>query len=262
MSREIDVGPELPSERTAVITGAASRRGIGRVVADQLAEAGWCIAVLDLDGDAAQAVAADIAARHDVRAGGWATDVADPDAVDAAISSVEASLPPVTGLVNAAGISSPTSYLELTLSEWRRQLDVNLTGTHIVTQRVAREMVHLGVGRIVSISSISAQRGGGTYSKVPYSAAKAGLIGFTRAIARELGPYGITANTVSPGPIDTDIMGGTLDDQRKQGFIADQVIGRIGTPRDVAGAIAYLMSPGAGFVTGQNLNVNGGQYMG
>src|SRR5690606_28739384 len=109
-------------------------------------------------------------------------------------------------------------------------------------------MVRHGVGRIVSISSISAQRGGGTYSKTPYSAAKAGLVGFTRSVARELGEFGITANTVSPGPIDTDIMGGRLTEERKQGFIAQQIVKRIGVPADVAHAVAFLMSDGAGFI--------------
>ncbi|MCR2762826.1 SDR family oxidoreductase [Microbacterium sp. zg.B48] len=251
----------LPDSRTAIVTGAASQRGIGRRVAERLAGLGWNLAIIDLDGGAAADTASALAERFGVCAAGWGADVTDQAAVVKAIDDAEKSLPPIVGLANLAGISSPTPYLDLTLEEWRRQIDVNLTGVHIVTQRAARSMVSHGVGRIVSISSISAQRGGGTFSKTPYSAAKSGLIGFTRSIARELGHFGITANTISPGPIDTDIMGGQLTEERKQSFISEQIIKRVGTPTDVAEATSFLMSDGAGFITGQNLNVNGGQYM-
>ncbi|HIW63066.1 MAG TPA: SDR family oxidoreductase [Candidatus Stackebrandtia excrementipullorum] len=253
---------DLPHERTAVVTGAASPRGIGRVVAEQLLRDGWSVGVIDLDADAAATAAAGLAEATGGRAHGVGADISDPDAVAHAVDTLEQALPPLVGLANIAGISSPTPYLELSLDEWRRQIDVNLTGVHIVTQRVARSMVTHQVGRIVNISSISAQRGGGTFSKTPYSAAKAGLVGFTRAIARELGEYGITANIVSPGPIDTDIMGGRLSEERKEGFIAEQLVKRIGTPSDVAAAITFLMSQRAGFITAENISVNGGQYMG
>lgn len=122
-------------------------------------------------------------------------------------------------------------------------------------------MVRSGYGRIVNLSSVSAQRGGGTFSKTPYTVAKAGVIGLTRGLARELGPRGVTVNAIAPGPIDTDIMGGTLSEERKAAMAADGVLPRIGTPRDIAAAIAYLISEDAGFVTGQTLNVDGGLYM-
>jgi len=158
-------------------------------------------------------------------------------------------------------VSSPVPYLEVTADEWNRVMDINLNGVHYATRRAAESMVKNGVGRIVSLSSVSAQRGGGSYSKTPYSAAKAGVIGFTRSVARELGYDGVTVNAISPGPIDTDIMGGTLTDERKTALAADGVLPRIGTPRDIAAAIAYLISEDAGFVTGQTLNVDGGLYM-
>lgn len=252
----------LPHDRTAIVTGAASLRGIGRVVAEQLLQDGWSVGIIDLDPDTAAAAATQLADQTGGRVLGRGADISDPDAVSQAVDELERDLPPLVGLANIAGISSPTPYLELTLEEWRRQIDVNLTGVHIVTQRVARSMVGHNVGRIVSISSISAQRGGGTFSKTPYSAAKAGLVGFTRSIARELGVYGVTANVVSPGPIDTDIMGGRLSDERKEGFINEQLVKRIGTPADVAAAITFLMSERAGFITAENINVNGGHYMG
>jgi NAD(P)-dependent dehydrogenase (short-subunit alcohol dehydrogenase family) len=119
-------------------------------------------------------------------------------------------------------------------------------------------MLGLGVGRIVTISSASAQMGGGTYSKVAYSAAKAGVLGFTRALAREVGKQGVTVNSVSPGPIDTDIMGGPLSEQRIEEIRAGLVVDRVGTVQDVAALFEFLMGPDAGFITGATYNVNGG----
>jgi 2-hydroxycyclohexanecarboxyl-CoA dehydrogenase len=248
----------LPGERTAVITGAASRRGIGRATADRLGRDGWSIAILDLNDEAAKRTAAEIASNRLVASFGVAADVSDEDSVEAAIAQVEASLPPIIGLVNAAGVSSPTDFLNVTTAEWDRVFDVNMRGTFLVTRRVVPAMIAAGVGRIVNVSSVSAQRGGGTYSKVPYSASKAAVIGFTRALARELGPHGITVNSVAPGPIDTDIMGGTLTDERKAKMSADSMIGRVGTPAEVAALLAFLLSEDAGYITAATYDINGG----
>jgi 2-hydroxycyclohexanecarboxyl-CoA dehydrogenase len=123
---------------------------------------------------------------------------------------------------------------------------------------VLRGMIQRRLGRIVSVSSISAQRGGGTYSKVAYSASKAAIIGFTRALAREVGQHGITVNCVAPGPVDTDIMGGTLTDERKAAMSADILVGRVGTVRDIAALIVFLMGEDAGFITAATYDINGG----
>ncbi|MCR2816748.1 SDR family NAD(P)-dependent oxidoreductase [Microbacterium jiangjiandongii] len=251
----------FPADRTVILTGAASPRGIGRATAYHLAERGWNVGIIDVDGEAAAATAADVADKHGVKARGVGANLADREQAIAAVDELEAQLPQLVALVNFAGVSSPVPYLEVTPEEWHRVLGVNLEGVHWVTQRVAASLVSSGVGRIVGISSVSAQRGGGTFSKTPYSASKAGVIGLMRSIAREFGPLGITANVVSPGPIDTDIMGGTLTEERKQAMAADGVLPRIGTPRDIAAAVAYLISEDAGFVTGQTLNVDGGLYM-
>ena len=248
----------FPAERTAVVTGAASPRGIGRATADRLARDGWSIAILDLDGEAAGRTAAEIGGNRSVASLGVAADVADPDSVEAAIARVEAGLPPIIALANVAGVSSPVDFVDVTIAEWDRIFDINMRGAFLVTRRVVPAMLAAGVGRIVSVSSASAQRGGGTYSKVPYSASKAALIGFSRALARELGPNGITVNCVAPGPIDTDIMGGTLTEERKAELGAGNMVGRVGTVAEVAALIAYLLGPDAGYVTAATYDINGG----
>jgi len=248
----------FPAERTAVVTGAASPRGIGRATADRLARDGWAVAILDLDLEAASIMAEQIADRWGTTAVGLAADVADEAAVDAAITQVESRLPPIVGLANIAGVSSPTEFLDVTPAEWDRVFDINMRGTFLVTRRVARGMVDRGLGRIVSVSSISAQRGGGTYSKVPYSASKAAIIGFTRALAREMGPHGITVNCISPGPVDTDIMGGTLTEDRKAAMSADMPVGRVGTVDEIAALMVFLLGADAGYITAATYDINGG----
>lgn len=251
----------FPTEKTVIVTGAASERGIGRATARFLAERGWAVGVIDLDEAASAAVAAELTAEFGVPAFGAGANVADEASVRAAVDRIEAALPPLVALANVAGVSSPTPYLELEPAEWDRVLSINLNGVHFATRRVAESLVKNGVGRIVNISSVSAQRGGGTFSKTPYSVAKAGVIGLTRATARELGPFNITVNAISPGPIDTDIMGGTLSEQRKDELAADLVVNRVGTPRDIAAAIEFLIGEDAGYISGQTLNVDGGLYM-
>lgn len=248
----------FPAERTVVVTGAGSPRGIGRAVALRLARAGWAIAALDIDEASAQATAREASERFGVKAIGAKADIADEQSVDAAGAVIEQELPPVVGVANVAGISSPVPFLELTTAEWDRVFDVNIRGQFFVTKRFLHGMVERGIGRIVSVSSASAQRGGGTYSKVPYSASKAAVLGMTRALAREVGKDGVTVNAVSPGPIDTDIMGGTLSDDRKADLVADLVVDRVGTVDDVAAVIEFLLGPDSGYITGATYNVNGG----
>ncbi|MDQ0146917.1 MULTISPECIES: SDR family NAD(P)-dependent oxidoreductase [Pseudarthrobacter] len=251
----------FPTDRTVIVTGAVSERGIGRATADYLAERGWNIGVIDIDDAACKAAAKELAEKHGIKAHGAGADVSDEASVRAAIDGIEAELPQLVALANIAGVSSPVPYLELDAAEWDRVLSINLNGVHYATRRVAESMVKNRVGRIVNISSVSAQRGGGTFSKTPYSVAKAGVIGLTRATARELGPYDITVNAISPGPIDTDIMGGTLSEERKDELVKDLVVNRVGSTRDIAAAISFLIGEDAGYISGQTLNVDGGLYM-
>lgn len=251
----------LPEARTAIVTGAASPRGIGRATAHRLAADGWAVAVIDLDEAAALTVAEEIAARHGQPARGYGLDVTDRARSIDVVDRVRGDLPQIAGIVNNAGISSPTPFLEVTDEEWRRIIDVNLNGAFHLTQAAARVMAEHHFGRIVNVSSASAQRGGGVYGRAAYSASKAALLGLARTLARELGPHGITANSVSPGSIDTDIMGGRLSDERKAVLLQELPVGRIGTVDDVAGVVAFLLGPDGGYLTGVTYDVNGGSHI-
>ena len=249
------------SDKTAVVTGAGSARGIGRATAHALAAAGWNIAVLDLDEVSAKDAAHEVAERHGVTAVGVGCDVTDEHSVDNALAVLAGATPPVGALVNNAGITSPTPFLEVTGEEWDRIFDVNVRGAFNVTRRLAPGMAERGFGRIVFLSSVSAERGGGVFGGVAYSAAKAGQLGFTRALARELGGAGVTVNAVAPGLIDTDITGGALEGERKAQLVAGIPVGRNGNVADVADLITYLCREETGYITGVTYDVNGGSHI-
>src|SRR5215213_2689857 len=249
------------SDKTAVVTGAGSKRGIGRATAHALAAAGWNIAVLDLDEAGAKDVATEIAEQHGVQAVGVGCDITDAASVETALASVDGAVPPVGALVNNAGITSPTPFLEVTAEEWERIFAVNVRGSYNVTRRLAPGMVERGFGRIVFLSSVSAERGGGVFGGVAYSAAKAAQLGFARALARELGPNGVTVNSVAPGLIDTDITGGALEGERKSQLVAGIPVGRNGNVNDVADLITYLSREESGYITGATYDVNGGAHI-
>ncbi len=202
------------SDKTAIVTGAGSKRGIGRATAHTLAAAGWNIAILDLDEGSAKDAAQEIAEQRGVQAVGIGCDVTDEASVENALAALDGPVPPVGALVNNAGITSPTPFLEVGGEEWDRIFAVNVRGAYNITRRVAPGMAERGFGRIVFLASVSAERGGGVFGGVAYSAAKAAELGFTRALARELGPEGVTVNAVAPGLIDTDITVGSQEGER------------------------------------------------
>lgn len=253
------------TQRTAVITGATSERGIGMTVADRYARDGWAVAILDLDGDRAAQVAADIAERHGVPAFGTAVDVADEASVTAAQQAVQAEvdagrLPAAAALANIAGITSPVPFLETDLALWNKVMAVNATGTYLVTKAFLPGMLDAGWGRIVNMSSVSAQRGGGVFGKVPYSAAKAAILGFTKALAREIAASGVTVNSVTPGAVDTNIRVGATPESEAR-LAADIPIGRVATTEEIAAVFAFLSSDDAGYLQGTNVDINGASHL-
>lgn len=252
---------DMTRSRTAVVTGAGSRRGIGQATANALGAAGWHVAVLDIDEASAKERAEKVSREHGVSAFGVACDVTDVDQVDAAVGTVESDLPPVGALVNNAGITSPTRFLDVTDDEWDRIFEVNVRGSYLMTKRLAPGMAEREFGRVVNLSSVSAERGGGVFGGVAYSAAKAALLGFSRALARELGPSGVTVNSVAPGLVDTDITAGKLAPERKEALVADIPTGRAGTVADVADVITFLCRPESGYLTGVTYDINGGSHI-
>ncbi len=250
----------FPRDRTAIVTGAATARGIGRATAHRLAGQGWHLGLIDVDGPTVVEAAKELADQYGVQAVGIGVDLTSEPAARQAVQAVRESLPQIVGLANIAGVSSPLPYLDLDTTEWHRIIDTNVHAVHYVTRPVANVMAANRRGRIVTISSVAAQRGGGTFGKTPYAVSKAAVIGFTRSLARELGPYDVTVNAVAPGPIDTGIMG-PIDDARAAELTREQLLRRMGTAEDVAAAVAFLLSADAGFITGQTLNVNGGLYL-
>jgi 2-hydroxycyclohexanecarboxyl-CoA dehydrogenase len=244
---------------TAIVTGGAS--GIGLAISERLAADGAKVAIFDLDGEQAEQAAAEI--RDD---GGAAVacvvDVSDRAAVDAAVEQVRGELGPVLVLVNGAGKDGFDRFMDITTEQWERIISVNLTGTFHVTQSVLPDMIATKWGRIVNISSSSAQTGAALMAH--YSASKGGMIALTKTLALELGPLGITVNTIPPGAIDTPMSRRAASEGRFGGGTLEDVgrhlpVKRIGIPEDIAAACAYLVSDEAGYVTGQIIGVNGGR---
>ncbi|MER6012362.1 3-oxoacyl-ACP reductase FabG [Streptomyces bluensis] len=245
-------------QRVAVVTGAA--RGIGAATAVRLAAEGRAVAVLDLDESACKDTVEKITA-----AGGKALavgcDVSDEAQVEAAVARIAEELGAPTILVNNAGVLRDNLLFKMSSADWDTVMSVHLRGAFLMTRAVQKYMVDAGFGRVVNLSSSSAL---GNRGQVNYSAAKAGLQGFTKTLAIELGKFGVTANAVAPGFIVTDMTAATaarvgMDFDEFQAAAATQIpVQRVGTPDDIAGAIAYFTGDAAGFVSGQVLYVAGG----
>ena len=247
------------SSRVAVVTGAAS--GIGEGVARRLAADGHAVALIDFDGDGVRRVAAVLTGQGHTAAP-FEADVADRDALERVYDLVRRELGPVTIAVTSAGIEAFDPIVAVTPEKWDRILAVNLTGTFHCVQTVLPDMVESGWGRIVTISSSSAQSG--TKRMAHYVASKGGVIGLTKAFARELAEHGITANTIPPTIVDTPMARkGEAEGHVPSVDVMSKMIplGRAGTPDDIASACSYLCSDEGGYITGQIIGVNGGMYI-
>lgn len=244
--------------RVAVVTGGASGMGLG--AARHLAAAGHAVAIFDVAGDAAEQAAAELRAKG-ARTLAARVDVTDRSAIDAAIARVRSELGPVLIMVTSAGIESFTPVTEISRELWDRIIAVNLTGTFDSIQAALPDMLAAGWGRIVTISSSSAQSGAPNMAH--YVASKGGVIALTKALARDLAAKGITVNTIPPSIIDTPMARHAESEGRIDlAMVAKMTpVGRMGTPDDVGAAIAFLCSDQAGFITGQQIGVNGGWYL-
>ncbi|WP_193105468.1 SDR family NAD(P)-dependent oxidoreductase [Brachybacterium sp. FME24] len=251
-------------ELTAVVTGAASERGIGRGVALRLARQGRPVALLDLDPVGLESAAAEARAAGASHVLTAQVDVSDQASVDAAITAIERdpAAPPIGALVSCAGIADPTPFLEMTSQNFLRTLSINTLGTFHLAQRVLPGMLEQGLGRIVAMSSTAAQDGGGNFSTSAYAASKAGVEGLIRGLAKETAGTGVTTAAIAPANIDTDIMGGRLEGERREQFVARTPVGRLGTVEELGELVAFLVGPHGGFTTGSTYNLNGGLRVG
>jgi NAD(P)-dependent dehydrogenase (short-subunit alcohol dehydrogenase family) len=250
----------LLKDKVAVITGGAGINGLGFATARQMAAHGARVVIMDLARAEPAAAAARLESGHPGHLG-LVGDVTDKAACEAAAAQVLEAFGRIDILVNNAGITQPVKTLAITGADYDRILDVSLRGTLYMSQAVLPAMRQQQAGSIVCISSVSAQRGGGIFGGPHYSAAKAGVLGLARAMAREFGPEGIRINCITPGLIETDITQGKLSPEQKKEISQSIPLNRLGRADDVAGACVFLGSDLSGYCTGITLDVNGGMLI-
>jgi len=250
--------------KAAIVTGAGTPRGIGRATALAMAREGADVLIADLNLVGAQEVAAEV---RDLgrRALAIAVDVTSEEQTRRMASETRAAFGRIDILANCAGITRPTPVTDITVDEWDLIMNVDLKGVFLCTRAVLPTMIEQHFGRIVSISSVSGKQGGGVFGSAHYCAAKAGVAGFMKAVAKQMARHGITANSVAPGLIDTDIAVGLVDEGTRAGLIEQSrqsiLLGRLGRPEEVADAVVFLASDRASYITGEELDVNGGLHI-
>jgi NAD(P)-dependent dehydrogenase (short-subunit alcohol dehydrogenase family) len=247
----------LLQNKTAVISGAASPRGIGFATARIFAQHGARVAILDLDEAGAKRAAQELGNAHI----GVACNVAEHDSCQAAAQQVLSAFGAADILINNAGVTQPVKTMDITEADWRRIVDVNMTGVLYLSQAFIPHMRERKQGSIACMSSVSAQRGGGIFGGPHYSAAKAGVLGLAKAMARELGPDGIRVNSVTPGLIQTDITGDKLTPEMRTDILKGIPLNRLGNAEDVANIYLFLASDLSAYVTGAVIDVNGGMLI-
>ncbi|QCI64284.1 SDR family NAD(P)-dependent oxidoreductase [Phreatobacter stygius] len=244
--------------KIAIITGAASKRGLGLATARLFAEHGAKVVLTDLDLASARDAVKTLKGRGHLA---LKCDVVRRADCDKVAARTLARFGRIDVLINNAGITSPKRLMDTDAATYDRIMDVNMRGTYQMTQAVVPAMRAQRSGSIVNMSSASGQRGGGIFGGSAYAAAKSAILGYTKASARELGPDNIRVNAICPSMIDTDITGGTLSTAQMSGIVATVPMGRLGTADEIAGCYLFLASDLAGYVTGSELDINGGSHI-
>ena len=247
----------LLESRTAIITGAAAKRGIGLAVARLFAEHGARTALLDVDGDGVDAAARKLGPEH--RA--YVCDVTDAARCSAVADEIQEEFGGIDILINNAGVVFSTPIMDIAAEEYDAVMDINLRGNFHMARAVIPHMRKQGSGAIVCMSSIAGRVGGGVFGTTHYAAAKSGIFGLAKGLARELAPDGIRANAVAPGPIDNDFTQGKMTDEMKAELAGKVPRGRIGQPLDIGNGCLFLASDLSSHVTGVVLDVNGGLFI-
>jgi NAD(P)-dependent dehydrogenase (short-subunit alcohol dehydrogenase family) len=247
----------LLERRTAIITGAASPRGIGKATAQLFAEHGARVAIVDLAAADPEGVAADLGPEHR----GYVCDVRDKASCETTARRVIADFERVDILVNNAAVSRANRIMEISPADYDEVMEVNLRGTLYMSQALIPHFRTRGSGVIVCLASVAAQRGGGIFGGPHYAASKGGVLALAKAMARELAGEGIRVNAIAPSLIDTDIFQGQLSEDRREQVRQSIPMGRLGQARDVAGVCLFLASDLSSYVTGAVIDVNGGSHI-
>ncbi|RLJ70386.1 3-oxoacyl-[acyl-carrier-protein] reductase [Hydrogenivirga caldilitoris] len=243
------------SGKIALVTG--STRGIGKATAYKLAEAGATVIVTGRSEDRAKEVAKEIAGNTKANTYGVGLDIGSKESIEEALRKINEEVGSVDILVNNAGVNRDTLFIRMKYEDWDEIIRVNLTGTFLVTQLVVKGMLKKRWGRVINMSSVVAFIG--NVGQANYSAAKAGLVGFTKTLAKELAPRNITVNAIAPGFIETD-MTENLPEEIKQGFLSQIPMNRFGTAEDVANVVLFIASDLSSYMTGEVIHVNGGLF--
>src|SRR6266571_3597846 len=245
--------------KVALVTGAGSPRGIGRVTALALAREGAKVTITDIVADNVKRVVSEL--KEISQAIGEVADVRNKDQMVQVVERTTEAFGGLDILVNVAGLTRPTLLLDVPEEEYDLVLDVNLKGTFLTTQAAVPALLERGGGAIISLASVSGQRGGGVFGASAYSASKAGIMGLTKSLARELTPHGIRVNCVAPSMVDTDIAGDLLTPERKIELAQGTLMGRLAAVDDVVKCILFLASDESSYLTGVTLDINGGMHL-
>ncbi|RUM28596.1 MAG: 3-oxoacyl-ACP reductase [Aquifex sp.] len=242
-------------EKVSLVTG--STRGIGKAIAEKLASAGSSVIITGTSGERAKAVAEEISQKYSVKTLAVEMNLLEEESINKAFEEIYSEFKGIDILVNNAGITRDKLFLRMNLQDWEEVLKVNLTGTFIVTQNAIKKMIKQRWGRVINISSVVGFTG--NIGQANYSTTKAGLIGFTKSLAKELAPRNILVNAVAPGFIETD-MTAVLSEDIKQKYKEQIPLGRFGSPEEVANVVLFLCSDLASYITGETIHVNGGMF--